>query len=193
VFVPGTIEPEESQLAAQTNLLAQLTPLVGRKREVEEACALLRSEETRLLALTGPGGVGKTRLGIRVAEELAGEFADGVCFVPLASVRKPDLVLSSIARTLGLRELGERPLSERLGELLKEREMLLFLDNFEQVVEAAPQVAELLAVCLRLKVLATTLVGLATRIAAKMTAYTYAFLVNRVLGRPQGKIKDLWA
>ena len=147
MFVPDTREPDESQLAYQTNLPAQLTPLVGRKQEVEEVCALLRSEQTRLLTLTGPGGVGKTRLGIRVAEELAGEFADGVCFVSLAPVRKPDLVLSSIARTLGLRELGEKPLSERLGEHLKERELLLFLDNFEQVVEAAPPVAELLAVC----------------------------------------------
>jgi predicted ATPase len=156
VFVPGTKEPDESQLASQTNLPAQLTPLVGRTREVEEVCALLRSEQTRLVTLSGPGGVGKTRLGIRVAEELAGEFADGVCFVPLAPVQKPDLVLSSIAGTLGLRELGEKPLSERLAEHLKEKELLLILDNFEQVVEAAPQVAELLAVCPRLKVLTTS-------------------------------------
>jgi predicted ATPase len=156
VFVPDAKELAESQLTSQTNLPAQLTPLVGRKQEVEEVCALLRSEETRLLTHTGPGGVGKTRLGIRVAEELAGEFADGVCFVSLAPIREPDLVVPTIARTLGLRELGERPLSERLGELLKERELLLFLDNFEQVVEAAPPVAELLAVCPRLKVLATS-------------------------------------
>jgi predicted ATPase len=131
VFVPGAIDPDESQLASQTDLPAQLTPLVGRKQELEEVCALLRSEQTRLVTLSGPGGVGKTRLGIRVAEELAGEFADGVCFVPLTPVRKADLVLSSIARTLGLRELGEEPLSERLGEHLKDREMLLFVDNFE--------------------------------------------------------------
>jgi predicted ATPase len=108
------------------------------------------------MTLTGPGGIGKTRLGIRVAEELADEFADGVCFDSLAPIREPELVIPTIARTLGLRELGERPLSERLGELLKERELLLVLDNFEQVVEAAPRVAELLAVCPRLKVLATS-------------------------------------
>jgi predicted ATPase len=91
-----------------------------------------------------------------VAEELADEFADGVSFDSLAPIREPDLVIPTIARTLGLRELGERPLSERLGELLKDRELLLLLDNFEQVVEAAPRVAELLAVCPRLKVLATS-------------------------------------
>jgi predicted ATPase len=156
VFVPGAIDPDESQLASQTDLPAQLTPLVGRKQELEEVCALLRSEQTRLVTLSGPGGVGKTRLGIRVAEELAGEFADGVCFVPLTPVRKADLVLSSIARTLGLRELGEEPLSERLGEHLKDREMLLFVDNFEQVVDAGPQVADLLALCPHLKVLVTS-------------------------------------
>lgn len=121
MFVPGTNEPDESQLASQTNLPAQLTPLVGREQEVEKVCALLRSEETRLLTLTGPGGVGKTRLGLRVAEELAGEFADGVCFVSLAPIREPNLVVPTIARMLGLRELGEKPLSERLGEYLKER------------------------------------------------------------------------
>jgi predicted ATPase len=156
MFVPGAEEPAKPQLASQTNLPAQLTPLVGRKQEVEEACALLRSEQTRLLTLIGPGGVGKTRLGIRVAEELAGEFAEGVCFDSLAPIREPELVIPTIARMLGLRELGERPLSERLGELLKESELLLVLDNFEQVVEAAPRVAELLAVCPRLKVLVTS-------------------------------------
>ncbi len=119
-------------------------------------CALLRSEQTRLLTLCGPGGVGKTRLGIRVAEELADEFADGVCFDSLAPIRDPELVIPTIARTLGLSELGEGPLSERLGELLKARDLLLVLDNFEQVVEAAPRVAELLAVCPRLKVLVTS-------------------------------------
>jgi predicted ATPase len=70
-------------------------------REVEEVCALLRSEQTRLMTLIGPGGIGKTRLGIRVAEELANEFADGVCFDSLAPIRDPELVIPSIARMLG--------------------------------------------------------------------------------------------
>jgi predicted ATPase/DNA-binding CsgD family transcriptional regulator len=108
------------------------------------------------LTLTGPGGVGKTRLGIRVAEEIADEFAAGVSFVSLAPIREPDLVIPTIARTLGLTELGERPLSERLADLLKEKELLLLLDNFEQVVEIALRVAELLAGCPRLKVLVTS-------------------------------------
>jgi predicted ATPase/DNA-binding CsgD family transcriptional regulator len=156
MFVSGAEEPAEPQLASPTNLPVQLTPFVGRAQEVEEACAFLRSKETRLLTLTGPGGVGKTRLGISVAGELADEFADGVCFVSLAPVRESDLVISTIVRTLGLRELGESPLSERLAEYLKERELLLLLDNFEQVVEAAPQVAELVAICPHVKVLATS-------------------------------------
>jgi predicted ATPase len=91
-----------------------------------------------------------------VAQELAGEFADGACFVSLAPVRGPDLVLSTIVRTLGLKELAESPLSERQAEYLKEWELLLILDNFEQVVEAAPRVAELLASCPYLKVLTTS-------------------------------------
>ena len=114
MFDPGTKEPDESQLASQTDLPAQLSPLVGREQELEEACALLRSEQTRLLTLTGPGGVGKTRLGIRVAEELADEFSDGVCFDSVAPIREPELVIPTIARTLGLREL-DGTLSAREG------------------------------------------------------------------------------
>lgn len=134
----------------------QPTPLIGREREIEEACALLCSGEACLLTLTGPGGVGKTRLGLRVAAELEGEFVDGARFVSLASIREPDLVIPVIARTLGLGGAGEGPLSERLAERLRERELLLLLDNLEQVVEAAPRVAELLAACPRLEVLATS-------------------------------------
>jgi predicted ATPase len=102
----GTKEPDESQRTSLTNLPAQLTPLIGHEQDVEEVCALLRSEETRLLTLSGPGGIGKTRLWIRAAEELAGQFVDGVCFVSLAPIREPDLVIPTIARTLGLRELN---------------------------------------------------------------------------------------
>ena len=122
MFVPGTKEPDESQRASQTDLPAQLTPLVGREQELEEACALLRSEQTRLMTLTGPGGVGKTRLGIRVAEELADEFADGVCFVSLAPspgtrsgdpYHRPDAGAQGTRREAALRASGRA--SEREG------------------------------------------------------------------------------
>ncbi|MGH3089862.1 MAG: helix-turn-helix transcriptional regulator [Rubrobacteraceae bacterium] len=109
-----------------------------------------------MLTLSRPGGVGKTRLGTRVASELADDFADGTCFVSLASVAESGLVIPTAARALGLREIGERSLRDRLGEYLRDRRLLLFLDNFEQVAEAASEVAELLVACPNLKVLATS-------------------------------------
>ncbi len=83
-----------------------LTPLLGREQEVQEVCSLLQRPEVRLLTLTGPGGIGKTRLSVQVATQLAGYFSDGVYFVPLASVSNPDLVIPTIAQVLGLREVG---------------------------------------------------------------------------------------
>ncbi len=133
-----------------------LTPLVGREREVAAVCKLVRQDHVRLVTLTGPGGVGKTRLAIRVAAELSDEFAAGVAFVSLAAVRDPDRIPSSIAQALGLPELGDRPVSEQLAAVLREKELLLVLDNFEQVVEAAPAVGELLGTCPGLKALVTS-------------------------------------
>ena len=121
---------ERSDGFAAHNLPAQLTPLVGREREAEAALEIARRPEVRLLTLTGPGGVGKTRLGIRVASELASDFSDGVSFVSLAPVRDPDLVVATIAEALGLKEIGERPLLERLKSYLYDRNLLLLLDNF---------------------------------------------------------------
>jgi predicted ATPase/DNA-binding CsgD family transcriptional regulator len=142
--------------APESNLPVQLTPLFGRERENEAARGILRQQDTHLLTLTGPGGVGKTRLALRVAEDLTDEFAGGVCFVPLAPIWDPELVVSTTAKMLGLREAGGRPLLERLKAYLSDKRLLLLLDNFEQVAEAAPTVTELLEACPDLKVLVTS-------------------------------------
>ena len=141
------------------NLPLQATPLIGREREVEAACRLLRSSETRLLTLLGPGGTGKTRVGLQVAAELADDFEDGVFFVPIAAITDPALVAPTIARTLGLSE-GAQPPEELLEGYLRDRQTLLLLDNLEQVIEAAPVVERLLSSAANLKILATSRIPL---------------------------------
>ncbi len=144
----------------QADLPRPPTRLVGREQEVADLCSLLLDEGVRLLTLTGPGGVGKTRLAVAVAAELREQFADGVAFVLLDAVRDPALVLPTVAQALGLSDVGRRPVAERLGDFLRARQVLLVLDNVEQVVAAAPHVAGLLTACLRLKILATSRVVL---------------------------------
>jgi predicted ATPase/Tfp pilus assembly protein PilF len=131
------------------------TPLVGRRLELAAVSALFRDEGARLVTLTGPGGTGKTRLGLAVAHALEPELRDGALFVSLAPVSDPELLVPTIAEALDVRE-GERNLAQGVIEHLSERRMLLVLDNFEQILAAAPFVGDLLAAAPRLWILATS-------------------------------------
>jgi predicted ATPase/class 3 adenylate cyclase/DNA-binding CsgD family transcriptional regulator len=154
--LPADFPPLKTLDQRPHNLPVQTTPFIGREREVSAVCQQLHRLDVRLLTLTGPGGTGKTRLGLQVAAELLDSFADGVFFVPLASLNDPSLVAATIAQTLGLREVGGRPLRELLKDYLKSKHLLLLLDNFEHVTDAAPFVAELLAVAPHVKALITS-------------------------------------
>src|SRR5262249_29287480 len=154
--MPADFPPLRSLASRPTNLPAQLTPLIGREQAVEQLCALLRAPEVRFVTLTGPGGSGKTRLALQVAAELLDELADGVYFVDLAPICDPSLVVSTIAQTLGVYDMGGQSIKDRLINYLREKHLLLLLDNFEQVVAAAPVVTDLLTSCPRLRVLVTS-------------------------------------
>ncbi len=106
--------------------------------------------------MLGPGGIGKTRLAIEVAAGIVDDFADGVVFVPLASVRDSGLVISALAEALGIQEMGSRPLADRVRSRLQTAQMLVLLDNFEHVLRAAEAVGALLADCKQLRVLVTS-------------------------------------
>ena len=138
------------------NLPAQTTRLIGREKEVAEVVQLLKREDVRMVTLAGPGGTGKTRLGLQVAAELIGEFDDGVFFVPLAPIKDSGLVASAIAQALGVQDVGGQPILDCLARFLKDKQILLLLDNFEQIISAAPVVAGLLAECPILNVLVTS-------------------------------------
>jgi predicted ATPase/class 3 adenylate cyclase len=155
--LPSAFPPLRTLAGRPNNLPAQPTPLVGREREAAAAVALLGRDDVRLLTLTGPGGTGKTRLGLQVAADLLEAFPDGCWFVDLAPLADPALVPSAIASVLGVREEGGRPLAEALADHLRDKALLLVLDNLEQLLPAAaPGIGGLLAACPGLTVLATS-------------------------------------
>src|SRR6266704_1907336 len=143
--LPADFPPLKTLDSSPNNLPLQPTPFIGREKEVNAVQPLLLRDEVRLLTLTGPGGTGKTRLGLQVAAQLSDHFADGVFFVNLAPISDSTFVVPAIAGTLGLKETGEQPLHDLLQASLQDRQLLLLLDNFEQVLGAAEHVADLVA------------------------------------------------
>jgi predicted ATPase/class 3 adenylate cyclase len=145
--LPGELLAPRARGTRSVHLPQHLTGLVGRADDVEHAARLIERHEVRLVTLTGPGGIGKTRLGVASAERAAGAYPDGVYFVPLADTRTTDQVVGALASALGLRSEGSRALLETIEDRLSSGRALLVLDNFEQVVEARTVVADLLASC----------------------------------------------
>ncbi|MDQ3928208.1 MAG: helix-turn-helix domain-containing protein, partial [Chloroflexota bacterium] len=138
------------------HLPASPTSFIGREHEVAALLDRLRSESVRLLTLTGPPGIGKTRLSIVVAAGLRGDFQDGVWFVPLAPLTDPGLVVPTIATVLGLKESPGQGAEAGLQAYLRDKRVLLLLDNFEQVADAAPALGRLLATAPHVKLLVTS-------------------------------------
>src|SRR5258708_1852641 len=155
-MLPRRQAPAQPGWIVPNNLPAQLTPLIGREAEVADVCALVRRPKGRLVTLTGTGGVGKTRLGLQAAAHVLEDFGDGVYFVSLAPVSQPDLVLPTLAQTFDLKETPDWLPLEHLKAYLREKQLLLLLDNFEQVIAVAPLLVALLQACPALKMLVTS-------------------------------------
>ncbi len=150
-------EPDNSVLSElEWKLPAKIKPIVGREEELSRLSELLLSPKVRLVTILGPGGIGKTHLATTLALEMRERFVDGVCVVSLAAISDPRLVISAIAKELGIKEIGESSLFEQLKVSLVNRRLLLFLDNFEQILDASSQLSELLAACPRIKILVTS-------------------------------------
>ena len=138
------------------DLPIQSTTFIGREKEIIEASNFLKRDTVHLLTFTGPGGTGKTRLAIQLATSLTDHFKDGIYFVDLVPVREPESVLTTIARTIGLKETSDKPIIDELGKQFHEKKLLLLLDNFEQLIDATPYIVELLNHCPQLRLLVTS-------------------------------------
>jgi excisionase family DNA binding protein len=160
---PGGGRPRPGMTDGPMGLPSSAPPLIGRAQECATTRGMLLREGVRLVTLTGPGGVGKTRIALQLAADTADVFADGAFFVDLSPVRDRRLVLPAIAQAIGFRHAGRRALDEALVSYLRPRELLLVLDNCEQVIEAAPQIAALVGTCPHLQILATSRIPLRLR------------------------------
>ena len=152
---PGTVKAKRSK----HNLPAQPTPFIGRTSQIAVLKDLILNPDVHLVTLIGPGGTGKTRLSLQVAQEVLDHFPDGVFFVPLADDTNSDQFISRVAQQLEVRE-GGRPLLENIKDYLRDKHLLLVLDNFEQLVSAAPVVGELLAAAPQLKIITSSRIAL---------------------------------
>ncbi len=153
--IPTELRPI-TKPAIPSSLPDRPTPFIGRQRELAEVVALLKGPDCRLVTLTGPGGVGKTRLALQVARLMPDSYRDGIFFVDLAPVLTPDLVSGRIARALGLKEGPARSPTDSIKDHLRDRNCLLLLDNFEQIIAAAPVVSELIDALSGLDILVTS-------------------------------------
>ncbi len=156
----GLAQPDQEYVS---NLPASLTPLIGREKQISQAKQLLQSDDVRMVTMTGPGGVGKTSLGVQVASDIELGFEDGAYFVPLASVDRPDMLVAAIIQALEVKDAGNNPPLETLKQHLRGKQLLLLLDNFEQVIDAGPIISELMSASPLLKVLVTSRVVLHIR------------------------------
>jgi len=156
VIARNTVAAHATAESRSSNLRRYYAPIIGRRAEISDIAQMLRDDRIRLVTMTGIGGTGKTRLAHAVAETMLPEFSDGVFMIELSSVSLPELVPASIAQPLGVKDAGGRPVLDILKDHLSDKRMLLVLDNFEQIVDAAPQIAELLAAAASLKILVTS-------------------------------------
>jgi predicted ATPase/DNA-binding XRE family transcriptional regulator len=159
--LPEINDPILKPHAPPSNLPAQMTSMVNRVSDLEVVKALIWREDVRIITIIGPPGIGKTRLSIKAAEQALNFFLDGVWFIDLSTVNEPELILQTIAVTLGMPPMGSLSPDKLLNQILKDKELLLVLDNLEQVVEqAALDIANLLRTCRKVKVLATSRIRL---------------------------------